>query len=220
MANLECVIKEPLQTADASIIWLHGLGANGHDFAGIVPELKLPASLNVRFIFPHAPTRPVTLNGGMVMPAWFDIVGLDPQSLAQSKELGVIEAAEAINHLIQQEIDKGIAANRILLAGFSQGGTLAIYCGLTHPQTLGGVIALSTFFPDVVPITSKKDFPMFFAHGVSDSAIPMNLGEKTYQDIRALGMSAEWHTYPMAHSVCADEITAISTFIQKVILNS
>ena len=215
--SLESVIIEPQSEADAAIIWLHGLGADGNDFVPIVPELKLPADHGIRFIFPHAPTRPITINGGMVMPGWYDII--DTQ-LRRDQDLEGIEAsAAAILSIIEKQIEDGIASQRIILAGFSQGGAIAYYLGLRYPQPLAGIIALSTYvpMPETLPkeINSHKDVPIFIGHGTHDPLVPESLGRDAKITLTGLEREVSYQTYPMEHAVCLEEIRDIAAFIKN-----
>ncbi len=201
---------------DAAVIWLHGLGADGHDFEPIVPELGLPDALRVRFIFPHAPARAVTLNGGYVMPAWYDF-WLGAHGI-EHREADVLASAAAIRLLIEQERMRGIAARRILLAGFSQGAAMALFTGLSHPETLGGVIALSGYLPlprklDAMRTAQALATPLFLAHGEADDVVPFALGEAALRWLEERGFHAAFHRYPIAHSVCPEEIRDIGAFI-------
>lgn len=216
--KLETVTINPSFSPEACVIWLHGLGADGYNFSGIVPQLNLSPEKKVRFIFPHAPLRPVTLNGGYVMRAWFDLYGLNAGFKVDEK--GIKAMQETINDLIQSQIDEGILANKILLAGFSQGGAMALYTGLHFSQRLGGILGLSTFLPDVA--TSQNDrssanqnTPIMIAHGTQDGVVPMEWGKKTYQKLKDLHYPVSWHEYSMAHEVCWQEINDISQWIQK-----
>jgi phospholipase/carboxylesterase len=197
-----------------SVIWLHGLGADGHDFEPIVPELRLPADLGLRFVFPHAPVQPVTLNGGMSMRAWFDILTLDRDG--PQDEAGIRASAAMLDQLIASERERGIAADKIVVAGFSQGGAIALHAGLRSAEKLGGVMALSTYLPlrsafqDEV---TASDLPIFMAHGVLDPVLPMMLGKDSADLLVASGFKVEWHDYPMAHSVCAEEIDDIRNWL-------
>lgn len=204
--------------ADASVIWLHGLGADGHDFEPIVPELRLPAELNVRFIFPHAPEQPVTLNGGMRMRAWFDLIALDRK--ARQDEAGIRASASRIQALIERENSRGVPDERIVLAGFSQGGAVALHLGLRHPRRLAGILALSTYLPlqDTLAeerSAANRDTPILMAHGVSDPVLDLRLGEQSREDLEALGYQVEWHTYPMAHAVCLEEIRLVGEWLAR-----
>lgn len=209
----------PANPATWSVIWLHGLGADGSDFVPIVPELGLPATPGVRFIFPHAPEQAVTCNGGYVMRAWYDIISLSPQH-REVDRTGLLAAREAIRALIARENARGIPCERIVLAGFSQGGAVAYLTALTHPQALAGVIALSTYIPD--PQLQRDDacaanhaLPIFAAHGTHDDVVPLALGKQARQLLEDLGHQPEWHSYPMAHAVCPAEITAIGSWLRQ-----
>ncbi len=213
---LDSVIIEPAEKATASIIWLHGLGANGHDFEPIVPQLKLSPELAIRFIFPHAPSRPVTLNQGMVMPAWFDILGLDRQS--QVDEQGIQETCQQIHQLIHHEKQQGIPASRIILGGFSQGGVIALQSAFTYPESLAGAFGLSTYLPhpnqfNIHDHAAQENTRLFLAHGTYDPVLPYELGESSFQALHQNQFQVEWHSYPMAHEVCLEEIKALSEWI-------
>ncbi|MFA6120137.1 MAG: alpha/beta hydrolase fold domain-containing protein [Sideroxydans sp.] len=206
-----------LQTGNSpsySIIWLHGLGANGSDFVPIVDEIALPHP--VRYIFPHAPKRPVTINGGFIMPAWYDIRS-DDIAEAQDAE-GIGESQRAVDALIAQEMAAGIAPSRIFLAGFSQGGAIALHCGLRATQRLGGILALSTYLPLAETVEAEShptalETPIFMAHGRSDPIVPYVLGKASWEKLSALGYSVEWHEYAMPHTVCMEEIDAIAQWL-------
>lgn len=205
------------ETARASVIWLHGLGADGNDFRPIVPELRLPAEAGVRFIFPHAPEQPVTLNGGMVMRAWFDLVSLDRGGRQDAS--GIRAAAGQVQALMARENERGVPDERIILAGFSQGGAVALHLGLRHPRRLAGILALSTYLPLQDTVAEERsaanaETPIFMAHGVMDPVLDLRLGEQSRQELEALGYTVEWHTYPMAHAVCMEEILAIGKWIE------
>lgn len=202
----------------ASVIWLHGLGADGNDFVPIVPELNLPDSLGVRFIFPHAPERPVTCNGGYVMRAWYDIYSLD--NLDQEDHAGMAEAQHIVESLIRQEMDRGVAARRIILMGFSQGGAVALYTGLRFAHRLGGIGALSTYLPLADMLTDEKhaanaDIPIFMGHGQFDPVVRYALGKSSCQALKQLDYSVVWHPYPMEHSVCLEEIRDIGQWLTE-----
>lgn len=207
---------ETSPSPSAAVIWLHGLGADGNDFVPIVPELKLPDSLGIRFIFPHAPEQPVTCNGGYVMRAWYDIYSLD--SLDQEDHKGMLASQRIVESLIQQEMDRGVAPNRIILMGFSQGGAVALFTGLRYSQRLGGIGALSTYLPlaDMLPNekhSANADIPIFMAHGQFDPVVRYALGEASYQALKQLNYPVEWHRYPMEHSVCLEEIHDIGHWL-------
>ncbi len=214
---LPALAIEPPRPADAAVIWLHGLGADGHDFEPIVPQLGLE-DLAIRFIFPHAPMRPVTINNGYVMRAWYDITAPD---LNQGQdETGTRESERQIRAWIQQQIDNGIPAERILLAGFSQGGAIVLHTGLRYPQTLGGIIALSTYLPLADTVADEKHaansgIPIFMAHGNGDPIIPIAHAQQSRDRLMELGHDVEWHEYTMPHSVCPSEIEAIARWIRR-----
>ena len=200
-----------------SIIWLHGLGADGHDFEPIVPELRLPPALGLRFVFPHAPVRPVTLNGGMAMRAWYDIYSLERDGPADAA--GIRASAELLEQWITREQERGIRADRIVVAGFSQGGAIALHTGLRAKQELAGILALSTYLPMPNAFASEAvvtDLPVFMAHGTLDPVLPMALGRESADFLLAGGYNVEWHDYPMAHSVCLEEIGDIRTWLLSV----
>jgi len=198
-----------------SIIWLHGLGANGADFVPIVDEIELPHA--VRYIFPHAPKRPVTLNGGFIMPAWYDIRSED---IGAAQDVAGIHASQrAVEALIAQEIAAGIAPSHLFLAGFSQGGAIALHCGLRSTQELGGIVALSTYLPLADTVAAEKQaitaqIPIFMAHGRSDPIVPFALGKASRDILSTLGYSVEWHEYAMPHTVCMEEIKAIEGWLR------
>ncbi len=213
---LECVEIEPERSAEASIIWLHGLGADGHDFEPIVPSLQL--DLPVRYVFPHAPVRPVTLNGGYPMRAWFDLISIDPSGV---RDIAGIEGAQAaVSALIARENARGIPAAKIVVAGFSQGGAVALITALNHPERLAGLIALSTFTPAQTPFqgsTANADLPVFMAHGEHDPVVAPELGAATRESLEHSGYPVEWHTYAMPHAVCPQEIEDIRSFLARVL---
>lgn len=201
---------------DCAVIWLHGLGANGHDFEPIVAELNLPDSIKARFIFPHAPVQPVSLNNGVQMPAWYDIYGLNKDSKEDSA--GIKNISEEIGQLIQQEIDRGTSANKIVLAGFSQGGALTLYAGLSFPQRLGGLMALSCYLPlreelERFAEHAQRDLPIYMAHGNYDDVVPITFASIARDLLTAQGFEIEWHEYACAHTVCAEEIQDIRSFL-------
>jgi phospholipase/carboxylesterase len=197
-----------------SVLWLHGLGADGHDFEPIVPELKL--RMPVRFVFPHAPVRPVTINGGVAMRAWYDILGFHRH--AREDDAGIRASGAAVTALIDREVERGIATDRIVLAGFSQGGAIALYTALREPRPLGGVLALSTYLPLATALAAERSaanarLPIFMAHGTSDNVLPLSLAEASREALEALDYSVAWHVYPMAHSVCIEEVRAIGDWL-------
>jgi len=216
---LPCVEQEPPRPAESAVIWLHGLGADGNDFAPIVPELGLPADHTVRFVFPHAPSIPVTLNGGLVMPAWYDIKSLDVHG---QDEAGIRRSDTELGKLIAREIARGIPTERIVLAGFSQGGAIALFSGLRHPAPLAGIMVLSSFLvaPDAVDeerSEANRQVPIFSAHGTHDPMVPYERGAEARDWLSSHGYQLEVHDYPMAHQVCLEEIQAIGVWLQRVL---
>lgn len=218
--NPDAVVVEQGGRVEASIIWLHGLGADGHDFESLVPELGLPESCGIRFIFPHAPYRAVTINGGMRMRAWYDI---SPGEFGFDTDMdGVVESASLIRALIEGELNKGIQSERLLLAGFSQGGAVALYTALRYPETLAGILALSTYLPGM-PETGEhlsdenKATPIFLAHGLHDPLVPIQWGRDTGARLEKLGYQVEWHDYEMEHSVCMPEIQDIAVWLKAIL---
>ena len=200
-----------------SVIWLHGLGADGHDFEPIVPELRLPAALPLRFVFPHAPVRPVTINGGMAMRAWYDILSLGSEGRADRE--GVLASSELLEGLMAREIERGIDASKIVLAGFSQGGAIAIHTALQTQREIAGLMALSTYMPvpDAAETAATRDgLATFMAHGSFDPMVRIEWGRAAAEKLVDRGYDLEWHEYPMAHAVCPPEIADISTWLQGV----
>ncbi len=217
MPCLPGVEIEPTSQANAAVIWLHGLGADGHDFEPIVPQLRLPDTAAVRFVFPHAPAIPVTVNGGMVMPAWYDILDIDIDRRVDIDQLMV--SADAVRALVDREIDRGIDSRRVVVAGFSQGGAVALQAALTYPKRLAGIVALSTYFAtgDLIQLHAvNKGLPIFVGHGTRDPVVPERLGRAGYERLKELGYRAEYATYPMEHAVCMEEIEAISAWFRGV----
>jgi phospholipase/carboxylesterase len=203
---------------DASILWLHGLGADGSDFAPIADELALP--LAVRFVFPHAPSMPVTVNGGYVMPAWYDIYSQD--IAGGQDEAGIRNSQSMLTELIGRERSRGINPRRIVLAGFSQGGAIALQTALRYPDRLAGVMALSTYLPLDGSLAAEmteanRDLPLFMAHGHYDTVIPQQVAAMSRERLKSAGYSVEWHEYPMMHSVCAEELADIRGYLLKVL---
>lgn len=217
----ECVIKQPSVPAEYCIIWLHGLGADGNDFADIVPYLNLPSMLAVRFIFPHAPIRSVTINGGMACRAWFDIYDLE--RLSREDEQGIKQSSESLIQMIDQQVEQGINPRRIMLVGFSQGGALAQYVALTSRYRLAGMAGLSTYLPlsrTLKASEHSKDLPAFLAHGQHDPVVPMSLGQDSVDLLGQLGCQVSWFDYAMDHTVCPQELNDISQWITKVFTSS
>lgn len=207
----------------ASVIWLHGLGADGHDFVPLVPALELQSDLALRFIFPHAPRRPVTINGGMVMRAWYDIY--DTGFTSREDEDGIRDAAGRVDVLIRQEMERGIPPQRITLAGFSQGGAVALHCGLRCPHPLAGIIALSCYLPLAGRLAEEQhranhQTPILMIHGSRDTIVPPALAQTSRGMLEQLGHPLEWHEFPMGHEVSAEEIAVIAAWLGQRLLES
>lgn len=205
---------------DAAVIWLHGLGADGNDFAAIVPELDLSGCRAIRFVFPHAPSIPVTVNGGYVMPAWYDIMGADLQKREDAD--GIRHSALAIEALIANEVARGVDPRRIVLAGFSQGCAIALHTGLRHGAPLAGIVALSGYLPLAADLAEQanpanRQVPVFMAHGSADPVVPVARGEASRDALQAMGYAVQWHSYPMQHSVHPREIEDIGSFLRSVL---
>jgi phospholipase/carboxylesterase len=216
----EAVILKPGAPATAAVIWLHGLGADGSDFVPIVEELHLPDSLAIRFIFPHAATRPVTINNGFVMRAWYDIRGFGPGSAED--DVGIAASARIVTAFMDREIAAGIASERIVLAGFSQGGAMALHTGLRFPQTLAGILALSTYLPLASTLAGQahdanRATPIMMCHGTHDPIVPMARGLASRDALQQLGYAVDWQTYPMEHRVCVEEVNAIAAWLGRVL---
>ncbi|HUL91491.1 MAG TPA: alpha/beta hydrolase [Burkholderiales bacterium] len=214
---LDAIEIETARSPSASIIWLHGLGADGNDFAPIVPALKL--SRAIRFVFPHAPVQPVTINGGMRMRAWYDI---SDGAIRREDESGVRASQTLIEALIARERERGTAASRLVLAGFSQGGAIALQTGLRHSEHIAGIMALSTYLPIADKFAAEaaeanRDTPIFMAHGSHDPVIPLARAEQSRGLLQSLGYKLEWREYPMQHSVCPEEVGDISAWLGKVL---
>ncbi len=218
--TLECVEIETAPQPRHAVIWLHGLGADGHDFEPIVPQLVRPGWPPLRFMFPHAPVRPITLNNGLPMRAWYDIAGFD---LSQRQdEPGIRTSVGAVGALIAREVERGVPASNIVLAGFSQGGAVALASGLRHTRRLAGIVALSTYLPIVDRTTAERHAanaatPIFMAHGAFDPVVPQVLGERSRDQLRAWGFRVDWHSYPMAHQVCPPEIEDLAAFMTAIL---
>ena len=218
--STDAVVLAPVATATAAVIWLHGLGADGHDFVPIVPELELLPPLAVRFVFPHAPVRPVTINNGMRMRAWYDIKVLS--AAGPEDEQGIRASAALLAQFIQREREAGIAANRIVVAGFSQGGAIALHAALRYPERLAGVMGLSTYLPlratlSAEAVAANRDLPILMCHGRFDPMLPIQLGLVSRDFLRSEGYSVEWKEYPMQHQVCLEEIRDISHWCRVVV---
>lgn len=217
--KLQTVERETAPEPTASVVWLHGLGADGYDFDPIVPALRIPGGPEVRYVFPHAPVRPVTINGGMEMRAWYDIYAI--QRGAREDEAGIRESAEAVTALLRREIERGTPPERLVLAGFSQGGAVALHAGLRFPEKLAGIIALSTYLPLKTHAgefhAANKQTPIFMAHGSFDPVVPTALGQESAEMLSAAGHPVEFHDYPMPHSVCPQEVEDIRRWLERVL---
>ncbi|MCK5383115.1 MAG: dienelactone hydrolase family protein [Gammaproteobacteria bacterium] len=215
-ALLDAVEINPAGTPRACIIWLHGLGADGHDFEPLIPQLGLVDALGVRVVLPHAPRRPVTINGGSVMPAWYDIVAQDFNRGQDSA--GICESEQQLQALIRREIESGIPAENILLAGFSQGGAIVLHTGLRYPQPLAGILALSSYLlqPDALAAEHaavNDRIPIMMAHGTRDPVVPLSMAEQSREVLQQQGYRVAWHSYPMQHAVCPDEVRDIRDWL-------
>jgi phospholipase/carboxylesterase len=216
---LEAIEMQTAANPQHCVIWMHGLGADGHDFAPIVPELGLPHAAAVRFIFPHAPMQPVTINNGYVMRAWYDI--LEPDLVRREDGKGLRASQALIEALIARETARGIKASNLVLAGFSQGGAIALQTGLRHPERLAGIMALSTYLPIANTVAAERsaanqDVPIFMAHGTQDPVIVLSRATTSRDRLTELGYSVEWRQYAMPHSVCPEEIRDIGVWLRKV----
>lgn len=203
---------------NAAVIWLHGLGADGGDFAPIIPQLDLAPSFGIRFIFPHAPSIPVSINNGQVMPAWYDIKQMDIDRHVDEAQLR--QSAARVQQLIEREIERGVDSERIIIAGFSQGGAVAYEAALNFPQKLAGIMALSSYFATAITVEInpvQNEIPIMICHGSLDPVLPETLGQKSLETLRALNFTPEYHSYPMEHSLCPQEIADIATWIRAVL---
>ena len=216
----DVVEVETGRAPDGAVIWLHGLGADGHDFEPLVPELVQPGERALRFVFPHAPMRPVTVNGGFAMRAWYDIIALDRRTAED--EPGIRHSQAAVEALVRRENARGIRSERIVLAGFSQGGAMALFTGLRYPEKLAGIMGLSCyqllasrFAAERLP--ANQSTPVFLAHGTQDPVIPLAMGEEARRQLEAAGQSVEWHAYGMPHSVCPQEVADIAAWLRRVL---
>ena len=221
MADSPLIIETGSQPPDSCVIWLHGLGADGHDFEPIVPELRLDPGLNIRFIFPHAPMIPVTINQGFVMRAWYDI--RENRIEAEQDEAGIRQSAQALVQLIEEQVESGIATERMVLAGFSQGGAIALFTALRYPRQLAGAMVLSSYMPLSQSLEAEKNeansgMPIFLAHGSDDPVVPVELAYRTHSQLEQQGYTLNWHEYSgMAHSVSAQEIYDIAEWLQQTL---
>ena len=216
---LSCIEIEPRRKAQWSVIWLHGLGADGHDFESVPPLLELETRHDVRFVLPHAPSIPVTLNGGMRMPAWYDI--RDGDLRTRHDEAGILRSAGQVRALMAREVERGVPGNHVFLAGFSQGGAIAVCTALRHPQPLAGVLALSTYLVlgeklEAELQSANRGIPVFAAHGTVDPMVHVKRGVDMKETLERLGCRVEWHTYPMEHSVCMEELADIGGWMNRV----
>jgi phospholipase/carboxylesterase len=219
LKTLDTVLVETGPKPEYTIIWMHGLGADGYDFEPLVPELVQPGMPALRFVFPHAPVRPVTINNGFQMRAWYDIIGIDRRSAEDAK--GVNESAEAIGALIHREHARGINSDRILVAGFSQGGAMALHLATRHPDRFAGVIALSCYLPLASEAArlrggANQRTPIFMAHGSQDPVVPYMLGDESRQLLESAGYQVEWHGYSMPHSLCEQEVADLRNWLKRV----
>jgi len=217
---LPCIELETAPNPTCSVIWLHGLGADGNDFVSIIPELHLPENPAIRFIFPSAPSMPVTVNGGYVMPAWYDIVGRN--LMDQEDGEGIKRSAKSVIELIEREVHRGIAYQNIVLAGFSQGCAMALYIGLRLPHQLAGILALSGYLPLAMSLKLEKhsanqSTPIFMAHGTYDPVVALDRAQASYALLEKLSYQIDWNEYPMEHSVNHEELSDISRFLQTVL---
>jgi phospholipase/carboxylesterase len=215
----QCVVLEPGTPPTAAVIWLHGLGADGFDFVPIVNELRLPASLVVRFIFPHARPRPVTVNNGYVMRAWYDIQSLGGGGAED--DAGIRDSAAIVAGYIEQQQAAGIAPDHLVIAGFSQGGAIALHAGVRYPQRLAGILALSTYLPLRSTVAAEitaanRDIPILMCHGIYDPVVPAAMGVASRDLLQQQGYRIDWRTYPMEHSLCAAEVADISAWLQRL----
>lgn len=220
MSELDSIIIETRDQPDAAVIWLHGLGADGNDFAPIVEQLQLPSHLSIRFIFPHAPVRPITINQGYQIPGWYDISSL---SIVENEdEAGIKDSSAILRLLCEAQESDGITANRIVVAGFSQGGAIALHCGLRYPRSLAGIMALSCYLP--LPDTLDNEInentintPVFMAHGRHDEVVAFKYGKQCMTLLQENDIEVHWHEYDMGHSVCQDEIYHISQWLTTIL---
>ena len=219
MKLLEAVTVETGPNPTFTIIWMHGLGADGHDFEPLVPELLEVGMPVLRFVFPHAPVRPVTINNGYEMRAWYDIIGIDRRSAEDFA--GIKASADGVTDLIKAENQRGVPTERIAIAGFSQGGAMALHIATRHPEKLAGVIALSCYLPQSRELATAKSpanqaTPIFMAHGTQDPVVPYPLGDESRQLLQSAGYPVEWHAYPMQHSLCEPEVADIRAWLKRV----
>ena len=216
MQELKYIELETRPNPTAAVIWLHGLGASGHDFEPVVPELGLPEDAAVRFLFPHAPNLPVTINGGMTMPAWYDIKAMDIDRVVDTDQL--MASSDAVGRLVDREIERGVASGNIVIAGFSQGGAVAYELGLSYPKRLAGIVALSTYFATAKTVRvseANRGIPISIYHGTRDPMVPESLGRLSVEKLKEMGFDPTYQTFPMEHSVCLEEVQDIGRFIRQ-----
>lgn len=221
-SELQSIEVLPATKQKYSVIWMHGLGADGHDFEGIVPELGLPDDHGIKFIFPNAPVQAVTINGGMKMRSWYDILEMSMEHKVDCE--GINQSSVSVAQLIQKEMTAGIASENILLAGFSQGGVIALHTGFRFPHKLAGILALSTYLPTIDQVKSEatkenQSIPVFMAHGTMDPVVAIQNAKLAFNQLKEMQYPIRWHEYPMEHSVCQEEILAISQFIKDIFSN-
>lgn len=217
--QLSIVEIQPESEHKYSVIWMHGLGADGHDFEGLVPELHLAARANIHFIFPNAPVQPVTINGGASMRSWYDILEMSLERKVDHN--GIYQSSGSIETLIRQEMDRGIPSANILLAGFSQGGVIALHTGLRYPHQLAGIVALSTYLPTIEQLKTERSAannatPIFMAHGIIDPIVAVESGKAAFDTLKSMDYNIEWHDYLMEHRLCVEEIEHISAFMNSI----
>ena len=218
--SIDAIEAETGPTPTGTVIWLHGLGADGHDFEPIVPELVRPGERPLRFVFPHAPVRPVTLNGGHAMRAWYDIAALERRTAED--EAGIRDSQQTIATLIRRENERGINTDHIVVAGFSQGGAMALFAGPRYPEKLAGIMGLSCYLPlasrlEADRAAANRATPVFLAHGSQDPVVAPMLGEEARRKLQAAGYAVEWHTYSMPHSVSPQEVADIAAWLRRVL---
>jgi phospholipase/carboxylesterase len=215
---LPCEIIETQPNTDASVIWLHGLGASGHDFVPVIPQLQLPKNMAVRFVFPHAPTIPITINAGMIMPGWYDVLNMDMGR--EIDEDQIMSSAQAISALIDREISLGNPSQRIVLSGFSQGGAVTYQAALSYPQPLAGILILSSYFPThktILPAAANRQLPIQVFHGTYDPVVPEALGIEAVDALKRLNYHPNYKSFPMQHEVLPQEIQCISAWLQQIL---
>lgn len=214
-SNHPAIILQPPQSATSAVIWLHGLGADGHDFAGIVEQLGLPDEHSTRFVFPHAPVQPVTINGGMKMRSWYDIRSMD--LLGDVDAVGIQASCQHVYDLIQQQVEQGIEVENIVIAGFSQGGLIALHAALGYEKQLAGVLALSTYCPLPEQFSLHRALPIMMTHGLMDQVISLTVAEHSMKALQHKGYQIDWKTYPMEHQLCYEEVEDMGQWLKQVL---